>query len=169
MINGPAANDRQKSSYPLSRGIKRGLIAGFISIIVTDIIMAGMFILLAKPAGIFFSFVADAAVAFSSILGLTLKSSPILGAILHYILGLTFGLAYGYATYRFEYIRNCSVGRSILFCILYVEIVSAVLLIPALLILHLTSSETLELFGIALVLHGIWGISFGLMIRFRSR
>jgi len=162
------------SNVTLSRGIRLGLIGGLVGTIVMDLVMVGMFSIMGLPAGTFFSFIGTAAGTFLSLIGITIGGGIPLGAVLHYLIGLLLGLIFGAVVSQVDVLRLDTPRKGMLLGVIYTEIGSIVLLLPAAMILRMAVPEMLELFGLSFIFHLVWGIvlggfvSYGIRSRIRS-
>jgi len=88
-----------------------------------------------------------------------------LGALLHYLIGLALGVLFGAAVSRIAALRMDSPKKAVGMGILYVEIMSLPMLAAAALILQMTAAETAQWFGVSFVMHLVYGLVLGLVVR----
>jgi len=88
-----------------------------------------------------------------------------LGALLHYLIGLALGVLFGAAVARIAALRMDSPKKAVGMGILYVEIMSLPMLAAAALILQMTAAETAQWFGVSFVMHLVYGLVLGLVVR----
>ena len=141
-----------------ARILRLGLLSGFIATIIMDTSMVAVLILLRMPAGVFFSFIGESAVAFLDRLGIAVSGDVDLGVVLHYIVGFVLGVIFVAVAERTP-LRTATRVRVATAGIIYTEITSLLLLVPAAWILRLAGSELVQLFTLAFVFHAVWGIS----------
>jgi hypothetical protein len=92
-----------------------------------------------------------------------------LGALLHYLIGLAFGALFGAAVSRIAVLRLHSPTKAVGLGVLYVEIMSQPLLAAAAWVLQMTVAETVQWFGISFVMHLVYGLVLGLVVRYGLR
>jgi hypothetical protein len=144
--------------------VRLGLIGGLAATIAMDIVMVGMFLAMAMPTGVFFSFIGEAASTFLSIIGFTLDAGVLLGAILHYLIGPMLGLFFTVVVYRYDFCLASARWKLVLLSIVYTETASILLLVPAAIILKMAAPDAIRLFSMALFLHAVWGSVLGLIV-----
>jgi hypothetical protein len=153
------------SRDPLVGEVQYGLLGGLVSTLVMDLVMIGLFAVSGKPLTIFFSFIGDAARALLTYFEITLSKSEPLGVLLHYFIGLSLGLLFGLITQRLRVLGGASVRKYMVVAVIYTELASMVLLIPAVLLLTMSAAETVELFAFAIVFHAVWGAVLGFFVK----
>jgi NhaP-type Na+/H+ or K+/H+ antiporter len=141
-----------------------GLIGGLVGTIVMDLFGLGMFLVMGGPATISFSIIGDAAAGFFSMMGLDMTGGAPLGAVLHYMIGLTLGVIFGAAVSRMDALRVASTKKGVGLGILYVEVMSLPMLATAAIILQMTPSETTQWFGLSFVMHLVYGCILGVVV-----
>jgi hypothetical protein len=152
-----------------TRGIVVGCIGGLVGTIVMDLFGGVLFLVMGGPASLSFSIIGDAAAAFCAMLGLSVAGGLPLGALLHYLIGLTFGALFGAAVLRIAVLRLDSLMKAVGLAILYVELISQPLLAAAAWVLHMTAAETAQWFGISFVMHLVYGLVLGLVAYYGLR
>jgi len=148
-----------------SRGMMVGCIGGLVGTIVMDLFGAGLFLIMSGPASLSFAIIGDAAAGGFSLLGFTLAGGAPLGALLHYLIGLALGCLFGAAVSRVAALRVDSLKKAVGMGMLYVEVMSLPMLASAALILRMTAAETAQWFGISFVMHLVYGLVLGLVVR----
>ena len=149
-----------------ARGMIIGLIGGLVGTIVMDLFGAGLFLAMGGPTSLSFSVIGDAAAAFLAMLGITMAGGTPLGALLHYLIGLAFGALFGAAVSQIAVLRLRSPKKAVGLGILYVELMSQPLLAAAAWVLHMTAAETMQWLGISFVMHLVYGLVLGLVVRY---
>lgn len=151
-----------------SRVLRLGLAAGLIATVVMDLAMAGTLELLGEPPGVFFSFIGEAFAAFMALLGMNVHGSVALGAALHYMIGLFLGVVF-VALVRRGILPAGTAGLTLLVGVVYVQATSLLFLIPAARLLRLAPPDLRDLFGLAVVFHGAWGLVLGAVCLYGTR
>jgi hypothetical protein len=144
-----------------------GLIGGVVGTIAMDLVMLGVFALMGMPADTFFSFIGAAAGGFLSMIDVTVRGIVALGAAIHYFLGPFLGLVFSLGVARVGALRVDTMKRAVALGVLYTEVVSILLLAPGVIILRMAASEIVQLFGLALVFHLVYGAFLGGVVGFR--
>lgn len=120
--------------------------------------MVAVLILLRMPAGVFFSFIGESAAAFLDRLGVAVSGDVGLGVVLHYLIGFVLGVIFVAVVER-TLLRTATRVRVAVAGIIYTEIMSLLLLVPAAWILRLAGSELVQFFVLAFVFHAVWGLA----------
>lgn len=154
----------------VASGIKLGLIGGLVGSVVMDLVMLGTFSMTGEPAGVFFAFIGEAAAAFLSMIGISVGGGYILiGAGLHYVIGLVLGIIFVGIVSRVDALRAAAVWKCVLLGILYTEVASFLLLVPAVIVLKMTASQIRELFAAAFFFHLVYGAVLGVIVSYGLR
>lgn len=153
----------------LIKGMEVGLMGGLVGTIVMDLFGAGIFLVMGGPASLSFPIIGDAAAGFFSMLGIEIAGGALLGAVLHYLIGLAFGLIFGAAVSYIHALQLDSTKKGVGLGILFVEVMSLPLLAAAAIILKMTPSETAQWFGISFVMHLLYGLVLGLVVTYGLR
>jgi hypothetical protein len=153
----------------LIKGMEVGLMGGLVGTIVMDLFGAGIFLTMGGPASLSFSIIGDAAAGFFSMLGIEIAGGTLLGAVLHYLIGLAFGLIFGAAVSYIDALQLDSTKKGVGLGILFVEVMSLPLLAAAAIILKMTPSETAQWFGISFIMHLVYGLVLGLVVTYVLR
>lgn len=151
------------------KGIVWGLIGGFTGTLTMDLIITGLFYLMGMPADLTFSFTGDVAAGFFSRIGIDLAGGVLLGAVMHYLIGLGLGGLFGAATSRINVLRVDTLKKGIMLGVLYTEIASQPILVTAPRFREMTVSDTLQWFSLSFVMHLIYGILLGAVMRYGLR
>lgn len=146
-----------------------GLLGGLAGTLAMDLVLAGLFSAVGMPTDLTFSFIGDTASIFLSGIGIPLSGGVPLGAVVHYVIGAVLGLIFGGAISQVQVLRGCSLLRSALLGILYIEIISQPILITAPILRSMTTAETLQWFGLSFFMHLICGAVLGLVVNYGLR
>ena len=157
------------SKVPLIRAIAWGLIGGFVATVGMDIVLIVMSLLVGMPPVASLSTVGDTAAGFFSLLRIQMSGGVLLGAQVHYLLGLVLGAIFSVAVTQIEALRLTTIKKGVLLGILYIEVVSQFILAITPLVLPLTASETLQWFGVSAFMHLIWGAILGAVVSYGLR
>jgi hypothetical protein len=159
----------QLGQASLARGVVAGLIGGFVGTIVMDVILIGTLSAIGLPPVISFNTIGDTAAGCLAVIGIKVAGGFPLGAAAHYLLGLGLGAIFGAAMTRLKARRVSTLKRGIAFAVLYIEIVSQPILALSPLVLTMTTSATVQWFGISAVMHLIWGVVLGAVVSYGLR
>ena len=152
-----------------AKGLVFGLIAGLVANIVIDLIMMGYLLFRGQPADDGFAVIGDTTVGFFSLFGIDVAGGVLPGVAWHYVIGLALGVIFGAAVTRVDALRLGSIKKSLGLGILYTEVISLPILVTPPLILKWTASTAAQWFGFSFVMHAIWGIVLGLVVRYGLR
>lgn len=144
-----------------------GLIGGLAGTIVMDLVLIATLLAVGLPAVASFATIGDTAAGFFALFGIQVAGGATLSAIMHYLLGLTLGAIFGAVLFRVGALRVRSIKKGVLLGVLYIEIISQPILATSPLVLEMTTTETLQWFGVSFVMHLIWGIVLGAMVSYR--
>lgn len=151
----------------LGEEIGWGMIGGLVATIIMDLILIGSFMAAGMPPFTCFSIVGDtAARLFSS---QEMANNVLVGAAAHYLIGPLLGAIFAAAG---RYVPALQVGswkKTIVFSVIYAEIVSQPMLALTPIFLSMTASETLLWYGGSLMMHLIWGCVLGAVWRLGRR
>ncbi len=148
----------------LARGIGWGLIAGFTSTLVMDLCIIGVFAAAGLPVLTSFSIIGDTASSFFALFGVDMAGGILLGTVAHYLIGLALGVIFGTATAKLAGLRVDTLKKSVLLGVLYVELISQPLLASTPILLNMTAHETIQWYGICVLMHMIAGGVLGLVV-----
>ena len=152
-----------------TKGLIFGLVASLIATIVIDLLMMGYMLLQGLPADSGFAVIGDTAAGFFSLFGIDVTGGVPLGVVLHFLVGLALGVIFGAAVTRIHALRLNSIKKGLGLGILYTEVISLPILVTPPLILKWTVSTAAQWFGFSFVMHAIWGIVLGLVVRYGLR
>lgn len=141
-----------------------GAAAGVVSTTIMDLIMFAVLGLTDRPLSSLFTLIARSTAAFLDIFGVTVDVGMSTGVVLHYLIGLVFGLFFAIMMIRVSELQERSLATLLLLAVLYTEILSMVLLVPSAVLLGMSRFEVVELFSFAVFLHGLWAIVLGLLL-----
>ncbi len=162
-------NGTQAKEVPLARGMAWGLVGGLAGTLVMDaILMAGL-----SAAGlsalICFSIVGNTVAQFFSILGFEVAGGVRLGIATHYLIGPLIGAIFGVLVTQVKALRVNTPKKSILFAILYVEILAQPILATTPILLKMTAAETLQWFGFSFIMHFLMAVVLGAVVSYGLR
>jgi hypothetical protein len=151
------------------KGIIWGLVGGLAGTIVMDVVLFGASLLIGLPAVVSFKTIGDTAARLFSMFGVEMAGGVPLGAAMHYLLGSVFGAIFGAAVFRYGALRANTTKKGIALSVLYIEILSQPILAASPILLKMTTSETLQWFGVSAVMHLIWGVVLGIAVSYGLR
>ena len=162
-------NGTQTREVPLARGIGWGLVGGLAGTLVMDaILMAGL-----SAAGLSaltcFSIVGNTMAQFFSILGVEVAGGVQLGIETHYLIGPLIGAIFGVLITQVKAPRVNTLKKSIVFAVLYVEILAQPILATTPILLKMTAAETLQWFGFSFVMHFFMAAVLGAVVSYGLR
>lgn len=111
-----------------------------------------------------FALIGDTASGALRLVGVTLAGGTVTGAVCHYLIGPGLGCIWSQAAARFATLRSASLVRAALPGVVFTELVSLPLLAMSPPILHMTISQTLTWFGMAAVMHLVYGACLGAFV-----
>jgi hypothetical protein len=153
----------------LARGIGWGLAGGLAGTMVMDAILMGALSAVGLSALTCFSIVGNTVVQFFSILGIEVAGGAPLGVATHYLIGPLIGAIFGTVVVQVKAIRVDTLKKSILFAVLYVEILAQPILATTPILLKMTAAETLQWFGFSFVLHFLMAVVLGAVVSYGLR
>ncbi len=159
----------QTTHVTLARGMGWGLRGGLAGTMVMDLILMGALSAAGLPALTCFSIVGSTAARFFSILGIEMAGGVLLGAAAHYLVGPVVGAIFGAAVAQVAALRVDTLKKGIVLAILYVEILSQPILATTPILLKMTTPETLQWFSVSFVMHLVYGIILGVVVRYGLR
>lgn len=162
-------NGTQAREVPLARGMAWGLVGGLAGTLVMDaILMAGL-----SAAGlsalICFSIVGNTVAQFFSILGIEVVGGVQQGIETHYVIGPLIGAVFGVLVTQVKALRVDTLKKSILFAVLYVEILAQPILATTPILLKMTAAETLQWFGFSFIMHFLMAVVLGAVVSYGLR
>ena len=152
-----------------TKGLGWGLIGGLAATLIMDLILMGSLSAIGLPPFTCFSTIGSTATHFFSILGIEMANEIFLGVAAHYLIGPTVGAIFGAVLAWIAMRRADLLKKSVILAILYVEILSQPLLVATPILLKMTTSDTVEWFGISFVMHLVYGIVLGVIVKFGLR
>ena len=152
----------------LSRIVLFGMAAGVIATVLMDIFVAIAMIAMGNPVAFMFIFIGEVAAKFFSLLNITVPGGPGLGLLFHYLFGMGYGGLFCWALSKWPRFKPAVLSRTILLGILYIEIFSQPFLASAPLVLRLSTSDTLQWYGLSTVMHAVYGAVLGLLEYYRK-
>ncbi len=153
-----------QSRIPAARGIGLGLFGGFLGTLVMDIFLAAALSAFGKPAFMCFTLVGSTAASFFSISGAGELEIILLGVGAHYLIGPLAGAFFGLVMARVAGLQTMTRRDTLVFSIVYIEILSQPILATAPLLLNWTTELTLLWYGGSYIMHFILGCILALVI-----
>ncbi|MFZ1284303.1 MAG: hypothetical protein WAQ75_09330 [Propionicimonas sp.] len=155
--------------YRGTREITWGGAAGLLGTAVMDLVIVGFFAAVGMPPGLVYSFIGDVAQQFFLRIGVAVSGGVLLGTLVHFLLGLVLGAAFGLAVSRVRRLRLSSVLKGALLGVVYIEIVSQPILASAPLLVTMSTAEVLRWYVLSTCMHVIYGIVLGVVVALRHR
>jgi hypothetical protein len=153
----------------LASEITWGMAAGLLGTVVMDLVIMGFFAATGMPPGLVYSFIGDVAQQCFLRIGFAVPGGVPLGALVHFLLGIVLGAAFGVAVARIPRLRLGSVIKGALLGVLYIEIVSQPILVMAPLMMTMTTSDVVRWYVLSTSMHVIYGIVLGVVMALRQR
>jgi hypothetical protein len=148
----------------LTKGALVGLGGGLLGTLIMDLFGLAVLLLFGGPASISFAIIGDSAASLLSKAGIDAAGGAPLGAALHYLIGLALGILFCAAVSYSRALYSCSMRRSVVLGILFVEAMSVPMLVSAAVLLEMTPTEMAEYFATSFVMHLIFGGVLGLAV-----
>ncbi|UCF55816.1 MAG: hypothetical protein JSW15_06760 [Deltaproteobacteria bacterium] len=149
------------SKVNFARGMRLGGLGGLASTMVMDIIGVGLLVMMGMQGGTFFSVIGKAAGNFFSIVGIAMGHGALLGVVVHYLVGSVLGFIFVAAVAMVDALQVETIKKGVVLGIIYTEVVSMVLLVPAAVILKMAGPELLQFFGLCFAFHLVYGAVLG--------
>jgi len=162
-------NYSQAREVPLARGIGWGLVGGLAGTLVMDAILMAGLSAAGLPALTCFSIVGNTVAQFFSILGMEVAGGVQLGIETHYLIGPLIGAIFGVIVTQVKALRVDTLKKSIVFAVLYVEILAQPILATTPILLKMTFAETLQWFGFSFVMHFFMAVVLGAVVSYGLR
>ena len=156
----------QVREVPLARGIGWGLVGGLAGTLVMDCILMGGLSAAGLPALTCFSIVGNTVARFFSILGIEVAGGVPLGIVTHYLIGPLFGAIFGVLVTQVKALRADTLKKSIVFAVVYVEILAQPILATTPILLKMTAAETLQWFGFSFIMHFLMAVVLGAVVSY---
>jgi hypothetical protein len=150
----------------LAAGMVLGLGGGLVGTVVMDVVVIGTLSAAGLPAVISFSTIGDTAAGCFALIGIDMAGGFPLGAAVHYVLGLVLGAVFGAAVSQIDAHRTDTLRKGVVLAVVYIESLSQPILALSPIILKMTTSETLQWFGICAAMHLIWGVVLGTVVSY---
>lgn len=160
---------RDMNRGTLAGAITWGGTAGLLGTAVMDLVIVGFFAAAGMPLGLIYSFIGDVAQQFFLRIGIEVPGGVPLGALVHFLLGLTLGSLFGLAVSRIRRLRLGSVLKGAMLGVLYIEIVSQPILASAPLLVQMTTPDVIQWYVLSTSMHFIYGIVLGVVLALRQR
>jgi hypothetical protein len=153
----------------LIRAVIAGLLGGLAGDIAMQLLGAGIFALLGWPLDTSFRIIGDAVVAFFPVFDVQLVGATLVGVLTNVLIGGGLGAILGVLVVRWKRLAMSSLKKGILISIVYVEVMSVPLLTVGSLSLGMTARSTATWCGISFVLHLVYGVVLGAVMRVRLK
>lgn len=154
------------SRLTLRKGMELGIIGGLLGTLVMDLFLVGIFVVAGMPADLTFSFIGDTATNFFSLIDIDMGGSVLLGALVHYLIGLGLGGIFGAAVSQIDAFPVNSLKQSVVLGIVYIEAISLPILITAPLLIEMTPADISQWFGLSVPMHLICGSVLGAVVSY---
>jgi len=162
-------NGSLERNITLARGMGWGLVGGLASTLVMDLVLLGALSAAGLPALTCFSIVGNTVTRFFSILGIEVAGGVPLGVTTHYLIGPLIGAIFGTVVVQVKALRVDTLKKSIVFAVLYVEILAQPILATTPILLKMTAAETLQWFGFSFVMHFLMAVVLGAVVSYGLR
>jgi hypothetical protein len=153
----------------LTKAIAWGFVGGFAATVTMDVVCAAFFAGLGMPVELIYSFIGNVAGSFFLRIGIDLPGSRLLGAVVHFLLGIALGGLLGLVTPWVKALRVETLKRALVIGILYTEIVSQPIVASAPLLGSMTASETFQWYALSTGMHLIYGVILGAILSWRQK
>jgi hypothetical protein len=153
-------------SIQIPGDLRRGVIAGVLSTVATDVSMLILYAATGTPLDYILRLIGSAAlVPFNS------PDIPVLPVALvaDYGIGILSGIVFILAVSRISRLRSHNWLRAVIIGIVFGEALGSALYWGMASLLHLPASQALSLFGTASFFHLVWGVTLGLSARLLPR
>jgi hypothetical protein len=148
----------------LSNGVGLGLIGGLAGTMVMDLVLMAALFLVGMPALTCFTIVGETIAKLLSWQRTNNSTITQLGLEIHYTIGPIVGMIFGLLVVRWKSLRINSLQKSILFAVVYIEILSQPLLAAPPLLLKMSLSTILLWYGGSTLMHLIAGVVLGTVV-----
>jgi hypothetical protein len=145
----------------LARAISCGIAGSLAGTIIMDLVQIALLPAMGEPAGSFFGTIGEAAGTLITKIGIDIVGGIPLGLLLHYLLSLLLGVAFGLLVSRIYALRVNTTRRGVVTGILAAEAVGLILFVPVPVLLSNTSSELAAMFGAIVLFHALYGAVLG--------
>jgi hypothetical protein len=159
----------QTTSVSLTKGMEWGLIGGIAGTMAMDLVQVGALSALGMPTDICFSTIGSTAARFFSLLGIKIAGSAMLGVAMYHLIGPGLGAIYGLAVSQVCALQGAILKKNVIYAVLYAEVLSQLILALMPVLLKMSAHETILWFGGSFVLHLIWGVVLGFVMRYGLR
>ncbi len=159
---------KRQPGRQLMRGILVGAGAGLVGTIVMDLFGLVVLLVAGGPDTISFSLIGDAAATFFSSMGIEVPGGTPLGVLLHYVIGVALGLAFG-AGICIVGVRDLGLKKGVVLGVLFVEAMSIPMLTAAAIVLQMTLSHAALYFATSFTMHLVFGSVVGLVVSYGLR
>jgi hypothetical protein len=164
ILEGTAHGTARNPSTSFLKGLRWGTLGGIAGTLAMDLTLIAVLVAFGSPALTCFSIVGDTVAHFFSMQNIGMGGAILLGVATHYTVGPVIGAILGLLAARDKALRVHSRKKSILFGILYVEILSQPLLATTPILLKMSAATTLQWYGGSFIMHMIAGAVLGAVV-----
>jgi hypothetical protein len=151
------------------KGLWWGLIGGLAGTAIMDLTLMGVLSAFGSPALTCFSIVGNTVARFFSIQSVEVVRSIQLGIATHYLVGPLIGAIFGAVVAGVKVLRVNTMKKSIIFAIIYVEILSQPILATTPILLKMKIPATLQWYSGSFVMHILLAVVLGAAVGFSLR
>ncbi len=152
-----------------TQAIVRGLPGGFVATMIMDVLCAGLFGCAGMPLDLTYSFIGDVAGIFFLKIGIDLPGSRLLGAVVHFSIGVAGGGLLGLAVSRIKILRAGALRRRLLLIVLCTAFASQPIVVTAPLLADMTLSGIFQWYALSTVMHSIYACVLGLVFSYKQK
>ncbi len=163
-MQGKLFDSRSAGLESIGARIAPGFIGGLLATVALDLVIIGIFPLMALPADVSFSVIGDTAAGFFASLGINVAGGVALGLLVHYSTGIMLGVLLSVALSYRDTFRIDSIKKGAAVGILYTELISLPLLALPPIILNMPASDAAQWFGLSLMMHSLYGAVLGAVV-----
>ncbi len=153
----------------VTRGLWWGLIGGLTGTLVMDLVLMGALSALGLQALTCFSIVGNTVARFFSMQVVDAAYAIQLGVATHYLVGPLVGAIFGTVVARVKVLRVNTMKKSIIFAIIYLEILSQPILATTPILLKMTLPAILQWYGGSFVMHLLLAVVLGVVVGYGLR
>ena len=162
-------NGSQERDVTLAKGKGWGLVGGLAGTLVMDAILMGGLSAFGLPALTCFTIIGNTVARFFSILGIEVAGGVPLGIATHYLIGPLIGAIFGVLVTQIKALRVDTLKKSVVFAVLYVEILAQPILATTPILLKMTAAETFQWFSLSFVMHFLMAVVLGAVVGYGYR
>lgn len=152
-----------------TKAIVWGLTGGLAATIIMDAACAGFFAGVGLPVDLTYSFIGNVAGGFFSKIGFDVAGSRLLGAVVHFCIGIGLGGPLGFVLSRIGTARVEVLWKGVLIGIFYIEIVSQPIVASAPLLGNMAWPEILNWYALSTGMHLLYGVILGGVLSYSQK